>query len=57
MGKTLADIDNHRNAIRKSLFGGSIAAAGKVGSALSEMRAVMPWLIMGGIVLLAIVLG
>lgn len=57
MGKTLADIDNHRNAVRKSLFGGSIAAAGKVGSALSQMRAVLPILIAGGIVLLAMLLG
>lgn len=56
MAKTIADIDNHRNAIKKSFFGGSIAAVGTVGSTLVQLKEVLPLLIIGGVVLLAVIM-
>ena len=57
MAKTLSDIDNHKNAAGKKLFGGGVAAMGKIGSTLSQLRDVLPFILMGAIVLLAILLG
>ena len=57
MAKTLSDIDNHKNAAGKRLFGGGVAAMGKIGSTLSQLKDVLPFILMGAIVLLAIILG
>lgn len=57
MGKTLSDIDNHKNSLQKGFFGGSIAATGSIGSTLAQLKDVMPFIIVGGVVLLAMVLG